>query len=103
MLVRTIEWDGQHGTCAVDKLGPVIIGAATFTVDAGKNGGTDVTWVEHLDITNRFWQPIGKAAGPIAALAAKAGFKVALRRLDSQLRQTTKRFEHRRSQHTTPD
>jgi Polyketide cyclase / dehydrase and lipid transport len=78
MRVASFEWDDQakRGACAVDKLGPVLLGTAAFTVEAGRDGRTDVHWIEDVAIPR-----LPQFLAPILAAAGAAGFRFGMRRL----------------------
>jgi Polyketide cyclase / dehydrase and lipid transport len=78
MRVSSFDWDdqAQRGACAVDKLGPLLIGTAAFTVEAGRDGGTDVNWKEDVGVPR-----LPQFLAPILAAAGAAGFRFGMRRL----------------------
>jgi uncharacterized protein YndB with AHSA1/START domain len=78
MRVASFDWDDQdqRGACAVDKLGPVLVGTAAFTVEAGRDGTTDVKWIEDVGLPR-----LPQFLAPIFAAAGAAGFRFGMRRL----------------------
>ncbi len=81
MRVTRCDWDeaATTGVCDVDKLGPVLGGSAGFTVRAD-GAGTLLMWRE--DVTMRY---LPGFLAPVAALAGRVGFRLALRGLDKVL------------------
>ncbi|HYN33653.1 MAG TPA: SRPBCC family protein [Ilumatobacteraceae bacterium] len=81
MRVTRCDWDETAGTgvCDVDKLGPVLGGSAGFTVRTD-GAGTILIWRE--DVTVRY---LPGFLAPVAALAGRVGFRMALRGLDKVL------------------
>ncbi len=77
MRVTRCDWDEatQTGTCAVEKLGPVLGGTAGFTVRSEAPGSV-LEW--HEDVTVPYLP--GFLSG-VAAFFGRAGFGMALRRL----------------------
>lgn len=83
MQVTECTWvaETQHGSCGVEKLGPVLRGHAGFTVEPN-GSGSRVEWVE--DVTVR-WLP--QLAAPVVAWLGAMGFKFGMRRLNRLLLQ----------------
>ena len=51
MQVREIDHDSDIRRCVVDKLGPILVGEAEFSVAAGPSGVTSiVTWREDVHV-----------------------------------------------------
>lgn len=66
MRATSQEFDGATGHCHVDKLGPVLVGSAAFTVAPGPTAGTTVvTWHEDVVVPHlpRFAAPVAAAIG----------------------------------------
>jgi uncharacterized protein YndB with AHSA1/START domain len=78
MRVASLDWDdqAQQGACGVDKLGPVLVGTATFTVSAGRASGTEVHWIEDVALPR-----LPQFLAPVLAAAGAAGFRFGMRRL----------------------
>ena len=78
MRVSALEWSRETGCgmCRVDKLGPILQGAADFTVSPDRSEGTDLRWVE--DVTVR---RVPQFIAPLLAQAGALGFKQGMRRL----------------------
>ena len=81
MRVTQCSWadETQHGSCEVEKLGPVLRGRAGFTVEPSGTGAR-VEWIE--DVTVR-WLP--RLLAPVAARLGAMGFKIGMRRLNGLL------------------
>ncbi len=81
MRVTRCDWDeaAATGICDVDKLGPVLGGSAGFTVRTD-GAGTMLEWRE--DVTVPY---LPQLLAPLAALAGRIGFGLALRSLDKVL------------------
>jgi hypothetical protein len=77
MRVTRCDWDdaAQVGVCDVEKLGPVLGGAAGFTVRASGAGST-IDWRE--DVTVPY---LPGFLAPVAAFFGRIGFQLALRSL----------------------
>jgi hypothetical protein len=84
MRVTECTWDDgrQTGTCAVDKLGPVLGGTAGFTV-VPVGGASAVVWREDVTIS---WLP--QFLAPLAAAVGRLGFSLALWSLARLLRRS---------------
>lgn len=82
MRVQRCDWDddAQHGSCEVEKLGPVLIGRAGFTV-APTPGGSQVVWFEDVDVRH-----LPGVLAPVASQLGALGFKGGMRRLARRLR-----------------
>ena len=82
MRVAAIQWDeeSQHGSCTVDKLGPVLKGTASFTVAATSVGGTDLEWVEDVVVPY-----LPRILAPVAAKIGALGFKLGMKNLGRQM------------------
>jgi carbon monoxide dehydrogenase subunit G len=78
MRVNALDWDQDtgHGSCTVDKLGPVLQGTAGFTVGPNAAGGTDLVWIEDVSIGR-----VPRFAAPLLARVGEAGFRQGMRRL----------------------
>jgi Polyketide cyclase / dehydrase and lipid transport len=78
MRVSACEWDADlnHGSCQVDKLGPVLHGTAGFTIVAGSTGGAELAWIEDVTIRR-----IPQLVAPLLARIGAAGFRQGMRRL----------------------
>jgi hypothetical protein len=62
------EFDGSSGRCLVEKLGPVLVGEAEFTVRPGPTPGTaTVGWREEVGVPHlpRFLAPVAGALGRV--------------------------------------
>lgn len=84
MRVIAIDWntEEQHGTCTVEKLGPLLTGTASFHVE-GTEGAADMEWVE--DITVPY---LPQFLAPVAAWIGAGGFKLAMLSLARQMRKS---------------
>jgi len=75
MRVVKCDWDPETsaGDCEVEKLGPVLIGRAGFTV-APRGDGSTLEWVEDVTMKHvpQFLAPI---AGKVGALGFKQGMR----------------------------
>lgn len=77
MEVRELNFDGQSGSCRVEKLGPIILGEASFTVAAGSADHTAiVTWREDIQIPY-----LPKFMAPVAGRIGAFLFGLSLRRM----------------------
>lgn len=78
MRVSSFDWDDQtqRGACSVEKLGPLLLGTAAFTVSAGSGGKADVRWIEDVAVAR-----LPQFVAPIAAAAGASGFRFGMRRL----------------------
>lgn len=72
--------EDQRGSCEVEKLGPVLLGRAGFTVEP-RGSGTRVEWLE--DVTVR-WLP--RPLAPVAARLGALGFRIGMGRLNRMVR-----------------
>ena len=81
MRVTRCAWDEGKGTgdCEVEKLGPMLVGRAGFTVEPTADG-CEVVWIE--DVTVR---RVPSFLAPIAKVIGAAGFKLGMRKLAKQL------------------
>ena len=81
MQVTAYAWvdDTRRGSCEVEKLGPILRGRASFTVEPS-GPGARVEWIE--DVTVR-WLP--RLLAPFAAWLGAMGFKLGMRRLNRLL------------------
>lgn len=81
MRVAECAWDAadQRGRCVVEKLGPVLLGRAGFTV-AGEEGGTIVEWFENVTVRRA-----PRFLGSILTWFGSRGFRFGMRRLERQL------------------
>jgi carbon monoxide dehydrogenase subunit G len=81
MRVTTCDWDAStsSGTCEVDKLGPVLVGVARFTVTPD-GPGSMLEWVE--DVTMK---RLPKFLAPVAGKIGAIGFKQGMRGLAKNL------------------
>lgn len=75
MHATDIQFDGQRGTCHVDKLGPVLVGFADLTVTQAGTG-TRVQW--HEDVAVPY---VPKVLTPVVAKVSGMLFAFALKRL----------------------
>ena len=77
MRVVECTWDDDtaRGECEVDKLGPVLVGRAGFTVTA-HGDGTALVWVEDVEVRR-----VPGFLAPVAARLGAAGFRVGMRKL----------------------
>lgn len=77
MRVDALQWndEGRNGYCRVHKLGPVLTGEASFTVEPSGSGSTMV-WVEDVAVPY-----LPQLFAPIAARLGIAGFRLGMRRL----------------------
>lgn len=75
MHATEIAFDGQRGTCHVEKLGPVLVGFADLTATAHGNA-TRVRW--HEDVSVPY---LPRVLAPAVGRASGFMFKVALKRL----------------------
>ena len=79
MLATEPSFDGQRGTCHVDKLGPVLVGFADLTVTAHGNA-TRVRWHEDVQVPYlpRLLAPlVGRVSGLLFTVALKRLRKIA--------------------------
>lgn len=77
MRVVSLEFDGQTGTGVVEKLGPVLLGSATFTVTPGATPDTcTVTWSEDVTVPH-----LPKLLAAPVGWVAKHMFNLSLKRL----------------------
>lgn len=85
MEVAAIEWSSeqQRGECTVNKLGPVLGGTASFSVEPGPDGGAALTWIEDVHVP-RVPQFLARITGVMGA----GGFKLAMLSLARQIRKT---------------
>lgn len=85
MRVVRCDWDDgtQSGDCVVEKLGPVLLGQAGFTVEPTATG-SELRWFEDVNVK---WAP-GFLA-PLLARGGAAGFRFGMRKLAAQLEATT--------------
>lgn len=81
MRVDSLEWDegSGRGYCLVTKLGPVLTGTASFTVEPN-GAGTSMNWVEDVVVPR-----VPQFLAPVAARIGVAGFRFGMRRLARQL------------------
>lgn len=66
MRATAMDFDGSSGRCHVDKLGPVLVGEASFTVAPGPDADTSVvTWHEDVVVPHLpgFLAPVAAAVG----------------------------------------
>ena len=75
MHATDIQFDGQRGTCHVNKLGPVLVGFAELTVTA-QGSSTRVQW--HEDVAVPY---VPKVLTPVVAKVSGMLFAFALKRL----------------------
>lgn len=77
MKVTALDWDddSSSGRCEVDKLGPVLRGRASFTVEPVA-GGSLVRWIEDVTVPL-----VPQLFAPLVAWAGAAGFRLGMRRL----------------------
>jgi len=75
MHATDLQFDGQRGTCHVDKLGPVLVGFATVEV-AAEGSNTRVLW--HEDVTVPY---LPKFLSGVVGKTAAALFASSLRRM----------------------
>lgn len=82
MRVTAIDWDDERGagSCAVDKLGPILTGEARFTVRPDGVGAT-LEWTEDVDV-----KYLPALLAPVAARIGAAGFKLGMGKLARSLR-----------------
>lgn len=78
MRIKALDWDQAtgHGSCTVDKLGPILNGTAGFTVGPNGAGGADLAWVEDVRIAR-----VPGFVAPLLARVGAAGFRQGMRRL----------------------
>jgi len=77
MHATSLDFDGERGEGHVDKLGPVLVGTATFTVVPGPTEGTClVGWTEDVHVPHL----PGFAAGLVGTLGRQM-FAVAIKRM----------------------
>ncbi len=81
MRVVSCDWDDttDSGDCEVEKIGPVLVGRAGFTV-APDGDGSVVDWVEDIEMRR-----LPQFLAPIAAKLGAAGFKQGMKGLSKQL------------------
>jgi hypothetical protein len=71
------EFDGSNGHCRVEKLGPILVGEASFTVSPGPTPGTSVvSWREDVAVPY-----LPKFLAPVAAKIGGVLFGASLRRM----------------------
>jgi hypothetical protein len=71
------EFDGVNGHCRVEKLGPVLVGEAAFTVAPGPTAGSStVSWREDVAVPY-----LPKFLAPVAAKIGGLLFGASLRRM----------------------
>jgi len=77
MRISTIDWDpaARRGTCEVEKLGPVLQGAAGFVVAADGDGST-VDWFERVTVPY-----LPRLLAPVVNRLSALGFAYGMRRL----------------------
>ncbi len=77
MRVTRCDWDDdqQSGACDVEKLGPILTGTAGFAVRADGSGSV-LDWYEDVKVPY-----LPGFLSPVAALAGRVGFALALRSL----------------------
>lgn len=77
MSVSVIDWDNEtsHGTCEVEKLGPVLRGRAGFTVTP-EGTGSRVDWFEDVQVPY-----VPQFLAPIANKLGAAGFAMGMKKL----------------------
>ncbi len=83
MRVARCHWDEgtSSGRCEVEKLGPVLLGTAGFSVEPSRSGGgADLVWFE--DVSVRY---VPQFLAPIVGAIGATGFKQGMRRLDKLL------------------
>lgn len=79
MHATEMAFDGQRGTCHVDKLGPVLVGFAELTVTAAGTDSAPRTRVQwHEDVMVPY---LPKFLSPVVAKASGLLFSIALKRL----------------------
>ncbi len=81
MQVESCDWDDatHSGACAVEKLGPILIGRAGFTVSP-TDSGSAIDWFEDVDV-----RYLPGFLAPVAAKIGAAGFRQGMKRLAKQL------------------
>jgi uncharacterized protein YndB with AHSA1/START domain len=81
MRVTTLDWDPgtSSGRCEVDKLGPVLRGTASFTVEP-VTGGSLVRWIEDVTVP-----VVPQLLSPVVAWIGATGFRLGMRRLAALL------------------
>lgn len=86
MEVHTVTWSDteQRGSCTVGKLGPVLTGTASFVVEPGSSGPTDLTWIEDVRVPH-----VPQFLAPIVGRLGAAGFKLAMMSLSRQMRKAS--------------
>ncbi|MEM7276303.1 MAG: SRPBCC family protein [Actinomycetota bacterium] len=77
MEITELSWDAEAGIgrCVVDKLGPVLLGTAGFTLEPDGDG-TRLEWFEDVTIS---WLP--RLIAPIVDRMSALGFSFGMRRL----------------------
>jgi hypothetical protein len=83
--MEIVEWTppvpGRPGYCRVEKRGRVVLGWASFAVDA-RPSGSHVTWTEDVQVAPvRLTRP----AGRLIAAAGRIGFDRALRAMAAEI------------------
>ncbi len=80
MQVREIDHDSDVRRCVVDKIGPVLVGEAEFSVAAGPSGVTSIiTWRENVHVPY-----LPQILAGIVGRVGGALFSHALRRMGSR-------------------
>lgn len=81
MRVVLCNWDGTKSTgeCEVKKLGPILKGAAGFTVEP-QSGGATMEWFEDVMVPY-----VPNVLAPLLARIGAVGFRVGLRKLSRLL------------------
>ena len=81
MRVAQVDWEDttSSGTCTVDKLGPILIGTAGFTVTP-QGDGARLEWLEDVDVRR-----LPSFLAPVAAKIGATGFRFGMRNLAKQL------------------
>lgn len=85
--MRVVTHDDTSMHCVVEKIGPVLLGTAAFTVTPISDSSCTVEWTEHLRLV-RGPKPL-RTLLKLTAAPAKAGFILALRKLDRVLERTS--------------
>jgi uncharacterized protein YndB with AHSA1/START domain len=87
MRVVSCDWDdaSQSGACEVEKLGPILLGRAAFTVTADGDGAR-LEWVEDVRVKR-----VPQFVAPVAAKIGALGFKQGMRKLAKLLASRSER------------
>ena len=99
MRVTQIDWNEETstGTCWVEKLGPILLGRAGFTVRPDESGtGSSVEWIE--DVQAKYLPGfVAPIAGKVGAIGFQQGMKSLAKVLDRACPGRTNGVRHRSS------